>query len=200
MSIESIAIALHHSKATGSAKLVLIGIANHDGDGGSWPSVATLRKYAGVDERTVQRSIVRLEGLGEVRRIIQQGGDHSIADARRPNLYRFLLRCPHDCDRTSNHRTSRSVEVALSEELLTGVTPMSPGDTHAGGRGDASVTQTTHKNLNTQVLKPTTVAREKNASQQPSCPQGHPLVIEGGYCLYGCATEQFKHELQEVRA
>lgn len=105
MSIESVAIALHHSRARGTAKLVLIGVANHDGDGGSWPSLATLAKYSGVTVRNVQKALRELEVLGEIRTHLQAGGTGRTANYERPNLYDFLLRCPGDCDRTSSHRT-----------------------------------------------------------------------------------------------
>jgi hypothetical protein len=156
MSIESLAIALHHSRARGATKLVLLGIANHDGDGGAWPAVSTLAKYANVDKRSVQRSLDQLERLGEVRRIIGQGGDHSAADNRRPNLYRFLLACPHDCDRTSQHRTARVAAIMLDERLLTGVTPAPPHDVGVTHRGDVGVTQTISNNHLSLVKKPTT--------------------------------------------
>lgn len=140
MSIESISIALHHSRATGAAKLVLVGIANHDGDGGAWPSVATLSKYAGVDPRSVQRAVKRLEELHEVRRFVQGGGDHRVAEHERPNRYQFLLVCPPDCDRSSRHKTSRQVTLELEIDPLT---PASPGDVGVTPPHDASVTQTT---------------------------------------------------------
>jgi hypothetical protein len=156
MSVEALVIALHHSRTKGATKLVLLGIANHDGDGGSWPSVATLAKYAKVDKRSVQRSLDELERMGEIRRILGQGGDHSMADYRRPNLYRFLLSCPHDCDRTTNHRTTHSETVWPDvEQLSTGVTPMSPRGVGVRGRGDVGVTQTNLLNLNSQVLNAT---------------------------------------------
>lgn len=104
MSVEAIAAVLHHSAATGTAKLVLIGIANHDGDGGSWPSLATLAKYANVDPRNVRAAITRLVELGEVEVDQQGGGTHRTADHLRPNLYRVLVRCPADCDGTTQHR------------------------------------------------------------------------------------------------
>ena len=66
MSVETIALVLNHSKATGRAKLVLIGIANHQGDQGSWPSIATLARYANASERSVKRDIQDLVALGEL--------------------------------------------------------------------------------------------------------------------------------------
>ena len=104
MSVESMAIALHHSRATGSAKLVLLGIANHDGDGGSWPSIGTLAVYANVSDRNVQVGLDKLEQLGEIMRHTQQGGTRAMAPWDRPNLYTFLAKCPPNCDRTRNHR------------------------------------------------------------------------------------------------
>lgn len=114
------AIALHHSDARGAARLVLIGIANHDGDGGAWPAVSTLAKYAGVSERMVQKSIAQLVELGEVTRHVQQGGTRMTADHNRPNLYEFKLRCPAGCDRTKNHR--------VVDKQIEGVNPSSPGE------------------------------------------------------------------------
>ena len=117
------AIALHHSRAKGSAKLVLIGIANHDGDGGAWPSVRTLAKYAACSVSQVQRSLTDLERLGEVRRMIQAGGDHTTPPAERPNRYYFMLQCPPDCDRSKHHRTR-----AAAQRILDLDAPMRPGD------------------------------------------------------------------------
>jgi hypothetical protein len=104
MSIESVAIALHHSRSKGTAKLVLIGIANHDGDGGSFPKIATLAKYANVHPRNVVKCLNHLGELGEI--IIHQnaGGTAKTPDAIRPNLYEFILTCPTDCDRSKSHR------------------------------------------------------------------------------------------------
>ena len=104
MSVESLALVLHHSRAKGTAKLVLIGIANHDGDGGSWPAVGTLAVYANVNRSNVQRALTALEKLGEVHRSTQDGGTHRTPDWDRPNLYRVLVKCPPNCDRTTAHR------------------------------------------------------------------------------------------------
>jgi hypothetical protein len=107
MSVETIAIVLHHSRATGTAKLVLVGIANHAGDGGAWPSRYTLAKYAGCSEDNVRKAIKRLVGLGEVTVHVQRGGMPEDDDAWRPNRYDVLVTCPSDCDRTPQHRTTK---------------------------------------------------------------------------------------------
>lgn len=143
------AIALHHSRAKGAAKLVLLGIANHDGDGGAWPSVATLSKYAQVTPRQVQKLLSELERLNEVRRLVSAGGDHSMADFLRPNLYHFLLQCPPDCDRSRNHRTRRSAHFQIE---LEGVSPTTGGVAHDGG----GVSPTTGDPLSPTTPKPST--------------------------------------------
>lgn len=104
MSVEALAAVLHHSRARGTAKLVLIGIANHEGDGGSWPAVGTLATYANVNRANVQRALTALEKLGEVHRATQDGGTRSTPDWDRPNLYRVLVKCPPNCDRSTAHR------------------------------------------------------------------------------------------------
>jgi len=67
MSVEAISKVLNYSKAKGSQKLVLIGIANHHGDEGAWPAIKTLARYANLSERRVQQMIRELEAMGELR-------------------------------------------------------------------------------------------------------------------------------------
>jgi hypothetical protein len=107
MSVEALAVVLHHSRAKGTVKLVALGIANHDGDGGAWPSVATLARYANVHPRNVQKALVRLQQLGELHVEPQAGGLGNLADCDRPNLYHVTLRCPTWCDGTPQHRDQR---------------------------------------------------------------------------------------------
>lgn len=120
MTIERVGDVLRHSKAKGTEKVVLIGIANHDGDGGAWPSIETLSKYANVDRRSIQRAISNLVAMGELEVIPQGGGNRETRDDRRPNLYRIHLTPRED-----------------------GVTPVSPrsidGVTSVTERGDAGV-------------------------------------------------------------
>lgn len=101
------AIALHHSRAKGTAKLILVGIANHDGDGGAMPSMATLAKYGGCDARNARKHVRRLEELGEIRTHVQAGSLDYLDDHEQPNRYDFLLACPVWCDRSRNHRDTR---------------------------------------------------------------------------------------------
>lgn len=101
------AIALHHSRAKGTTKLILVGIANHDGDGGAMPSMRTLAKYGGCDIRTARKHVARLEGFGEIRRDVQGATLPYLDDDEQPNRYDFLLVCPAHCDRSAQHRDTR---------------------------------------------------------------------------------------------
>lgn len=132
------AVVLHHSRATGTAKLVLLGIANHDGDGGAWPSVATLAHYANVAPRNVKKSIRHLEALGELRVHYQRGGTAETLDARRPNRYEPLVSCPGWCDRTAKHRDIR--KRGTDAPLCGTDAPLWITTGDASDTGDASVT------------------------------------------------------------
>lgn len=145
MSFEAAAIAMHHSRAKGTTLVILLGIANHAGDGGAWPTVGTLMKYGRCSRTQVQRAVAELERLGEIRRRVQAGGDHRFEAHERPNRYDFLLRCPVDCDRTSQHRTRASQQhiLDLDPEQLDaldgeGAASMQPGQTPPHGRGPAA--------------------------------------------------------------
>lgn len=139
MSVESLAVVLNHSRAKGTDKVVLLGIANHMGDGGAWPSVATLARYANVADRTVQRSLDALVASGELLLFRQQGGTATMRDFMRPNRYELAVGCPINCDRTPNHRLI-PLPKAPADLCIEGVTPTSPGDAHVTGGGDAHVT------------------------------------------------------------
>jgi len=98
MSVEHLAVVLHHSRSTGTAKLILVGIANHQGDGGAWPAVGTLAKYANCSPRNVQMHLEKLVNLGEVRIERRTGSS---------NRYQVLVSCPAWCDKTPQHRDTR---------------------------------------------------------------------------------------------
>lgn len=91
MSVQSISLVLEHSMSEGAARLVLISIANHDGEGGSWPSIATIAKEARKSESTVRRAIKDLEELGELVVHRNDGGTHKTRADRRPNRYEITI-------------------------------------------------------------------------------------------------------------
>ena len=98
MSIEKMTTVLYHAKVSGNEKVVLLGIANHEGDGGAYPAVDTLARYANLDRRATQRILRKLEDAS------------LLSSARRTGsstVYRVLVQCPEDCDRTTNHRILR---------------------------------------------------------------------------------------------
>lgn len=174
------AIALHHSRAKGTAKLVLLGIANHDGDGGAWPAVKQLAKYAGVDPRNVQRAIEQLEKLHEIRRHVQAGGDHRFAAHERPNRYSFLLRCPADCDRTAQHRMPKDTPAVLEiDDITEGVAEASPPDATAGG----GVAEASPK---PSLNHPTTSKKKTHVGNRARGACGHDL-IDDRHCERGCS-------------
>lgn len=140
MSVEAIAIVLHHSRATGTAKLVLIGIANHDGDGGAWPTKETLAKYAGVspDGDNVRKAVKRLRALGEVRVHVQAGGTRDCPDEIRPNRYDILVTCPPWCDRSREHRDTRKRGTGARQTTLP-IALSTPVDEPVSDRGSDSM-------------------------------------------------------------
>ena len=66
MSIQTMQAVWQHSKSEGRARLVLLAIADHQGEIGAWPSIATLAKMVNASDRSVQRDIAELHRLGEL--------------------------------------------------------------------------------------------------------------------------------------
>jgi hypothetical protein len=89
---------LVHSRATGTTKLVLMGIAYHTGKDrskGCWPSQLTLAAYAGVSVRQVQRSIQQLIDLGEIETDVRASWKRG--DGWYTNLYFLTDLCSDSC-------------------------------------------------------------------------------------------------------
>ena len=72
MSIEIMNAVWRESKADGRARLVLLAIADHQGEIGAWPSLATLARMVNASERSVQRDIEYLVQIGELEVHYQQ--------------------------------------------------------------------------------------------------------------------------------
>lgn len=178
MSVESMAIALHHSQAKGVARLVLLGIANHDGDGGAWPSVATLARYAGgADARSVQRALSKLEQLGEIKRVIGGGGSNTTPDHMRPSLYHFRLTCPANCDRSSSHRTRDQLAPFQPESSY----PHPPAKMHP--HPPAKCRPVVETPPEPSYIPSTSSKSSRLSRRAGAC--GHDL-IDDRHCVFGC--------------
>lgn len=169
------AAVLNHSKAVGTDKVVLLGIANHAGDGGAWPTVATLARYANTTERTVQRSIGQLVKLGELAVERQAGGLAHLKHSERPNRYDVLVSCPQFCDGTVNHRLRsypQPVQLPIPLPDLPDsdrVTQASPGDVGVTPPGDTGVTHNHPSNLATIAsCDQVTTTRERAKPADPA--------------------------------
>jgi hypothetical protein len=66
MSIQVMNAVWRHSKSKGRARLVLLSIADHQGEIGAWPSIETLARMVNSSPRSVQRDIQELINLGEL--------------------------------------------------------------------------------------------------------------------------------------
>ena len=109
MSARDVAMVLNHSQATGSSKLVLLGIAWHMSETwneGAWPSLDRLAIYAGVSTRQVMRSIQQLEDLGELDIDRHNGKSYG---GPKTNRYWVMLKCSEDCDGSMWHRPLEAI-------------------------------------------------------------------------------------------
>lgn len=102
MSVEVISWALNEAPVTSTIDaMVLVGLANHAGKDGTaaFPSLTTLARYARCDERTVRRSIRRMQQQGLLRECDQRIVEHHVPRAdRRPTGYDIVMdggaQCP----------------------------------------------------------------------------------------------------------
>lgn len=146
MSVESMSVVLHHSRAKGTTKLLLLGVANHDGDGGAWPTVAKLAIYLNVHPRNVQRAVERAEALGELSVELQRGGtlvSHA-SDWERPNRYVLTVDCPEGCAGGVHHRARQGWKRLPSGDYVravdNGVAIPPPGGDNVTRPGGSSAT------------------------------------------------------------
>lgn len=164
-------VCLYHSRATGTAKVILLGIANHAGDGGAYPTKETLARYANLNGKTagklVQKHLQTLRSLGEIRVRVQEGGDRDCPEHLRPNRYDILVSCPPWCDRSLNHRdTRRTRQTALLNPVDNTGVGLDPGCDDVPGPGMQTDPQTGHTTGDTQgAASPTGHARPEG----PAC-------------------------------
>jgi hypothetical protein len=78
MSVQAITWALDQPVLSVTEKVILLVLANYANEYGiSWPSQRTLAENAACDERTVRRTLVRLEARGVIRRIARRRSNGS---------------------------------------------------------------------------------------------------------------------------
>ena len=118
MSIQISNAVWQHSQSTGRARLVLLAIADHQGEIGAWPSMKTIAKMVNASERSVQRDIQTLQELGELSVEIQNA---PMRQQYKSNLYWVTL--------------PGVTELASGvTELTAGVTELASGVTAVGVR------------------------------------------------------------------
>lgn len=88
MSLEVMNAVWQHSRSDGRARLVLLAIADHQGEIGAWPSIARLAKMVNSSERSVQRDIAYLQSIGELKVEVQNA---PISRQYKSNLYWVIL-------------------------------------------------------------------------------------------------------------
>ena len=155
MSIELISSALNDSSATGTTKLVLIGLCNHaNADGLCWPSVSRLATYARCNERTVQRHLRQLIELGEIR-VVRKGGGRSATH------YRIMLQ-----ERT---QLRGDISVTGDTSVTSGVTSVSPHPRHQ-----------CHPNRNITINEPSLSNRSLADARTKIDYEGRPAVLLTG--------------------
>jgi hypothetical protein len=130
MSIEIMNAVWKHSKSDGRARLVLLAIADHQGEIGAWPSLATLSKMVNASERSVQRDITYLQDIGELEVHYQQAP-------------------------TRNHYKSNLYFIKLPgvTDLPTGVTNTAGGVTNTAGGVTTGVVQSLNRTITEPLEK-----------------------------------------------
>ena len=145
MSIEIMNAVWKHSKATGRARLVLLAIADHQGELGAWPSIETLATMVNSSTRSVKRDIQELVDLGELQVEIQNAPTKT---QYKTNLY-FV---------TISGVTNLTSGVT---ESTSGVTESAPGVTAQVIRGDTVGTQNLNITITETLKKPFTEETKK---------------------------------------
>lgn len=142
MTIQTMQAVWKHSQAEGRARVVLLAIADHQGEIGAWPSIATLARMANASERSVQRDIQKLVELGELEVKVQAAPSNS---QYRANLYWVTL------PGVTNEKSGVT-------ELRSGVTESASGVTADG-------VLTLNRTLNRNIISDDEVEKPKSATR-----------------------------------
>lgn len=164
------------SQSTGSDRLVLLAIADRANDEGrdAWPSVENIATKARMDVRTVQRSLRRLEALGELKLDRRRGSSTRYTVVMRPGARDLAAPRPplpegppdprqsvtpgnlpgwHPCHPTPGNlpgdpsSTSKNPETQTSEVRPAGSTLVEAKHRHHAQCGRVCVPETLHREL-----------------------------------------------------
>jgi hypothetical protein len=125
MSVQATTWVWSNSKTTGTAKLVMLAIADHAWQDGTnaWPSIGRLAKMTGLSEDTVRRAVKQAEELNELA-VDRKNGGRAKKGEHASNDYVLLMteQPPHDesvepqplQNATPNPRTTRPLTLAGS--------------------------------------------------------------------------------------
>ena len=110
-----------HSTAKRSAKAILLALAHRaDKNGFCYPSIRRIALDIGVDQRTVQRGLRKLESMGELQ-ILKHGGKEPTNGGRQwTNQYRILVQAP-------SHKGATTQSAGGGKVVTKGVAIMSKG-------------------------------------------------------------------------
>jgi len=134
MSIEVSNAVWRHSKATGRTKLILLAIADHQGEQGAWPSISTLAKMTNSSERSIKRDIQDLQAMGELKVEVQKA---PMSGKYKTNLYWVTL---PDIDYNLGVTDRHPSDLGVTDEVSRGDKSGNLGVTHVG-------TQNLNRNL-----------------------------------------------------
>lgn len=121
MSFRTVETVLEHSRSRGSARMVLVVIAecaNHDG-GEAWPAIETIAHRAGISRASVFRQLKNLADMGELE-YDSKAGRHGC------NRYRVTLQPGESQDATVSDRDSLTSETGPSHLRSETVSPVRP--------------------------------------------------------------------------
>ena len=164
MSSKAVSWVWNSSKTKGTAKLVLLAIADHAWQDGTnaWPSVERLAKMTGLDPETVRRAVKKAEALGELEVVRKSGGRASKGQHASNDYLLVMSQDPQDAALKDPQDTG------LKDPQDTGVNPRRIRDLTPA---ECGTNKTMNKNTNKQTADEVT-RRWWEASNPKPMPAG----------------------------
>lgn len=122
MSIQIMNAVWRESKSKGRARLVLLSIADHQGELGAWPSIETLAKMVNSSPRSVQRDIQDLIELGELKVEFRSAPTYGPYKANR-----YFVNLPGVTDEVSEVTKTASEVTDLGSEVTESASEVTAG-------------------------------------------------------------------------